>query len=39
MTIVIVTDERSLSEKFPDRLGIVSHEKLLFTSLAKGLTQ
>jgi predicted ABC-type transport system involved in lysophospholipase L1 biosynthesis ATPase subunit len=39
MTIVIVTHEPSLSEKFADRLGIVGHEKPPFTSSAKGLAQ
>jgi ABC-type sugar transport system ATPase subunit len=39
MTIVMVTHERSLAEKFADRLAIMGDGKLLSTSLATGLTQ
>jgi putative ABC transport system ATP-binding protein len=37
MTIVMVTHERSLAEKFADRLAIMGDGKLLSTSLATGL--
>jgi putative ABC transport system ATP-binding protein len=39
MTIVIVTHERALAEKFADRLAIMGDGKLLSTSTAKGLAQ
>jgi putative ABC transport system ATP-binding protein len=39
MTIVLVTHERSLAEKFADRLAVMGDGKLLSTSLAKGLAQ
>jgi putative ABC transport system ATP-binding protein len=39
MTIVMVTHERSLAEKFADRFAIMGDGKLLSTSLEKGLTQ
>lgn len=39
MTIVMVTHERALAEKFADRLAIMGDGKLLSTSAAKGLTQ
>ena len=39
MTIVMVTHERSLAEKFADRLAIMGDGKLLSTSSATGLTQ
>jgi putative ABC transport system ATP-binding protein len=39
MTIVMVTHERSLAERFADRLAIMGDGKLLSTSLATGLTQ
>jgi putative ABC transport system ATP-binding protein len=39
MTIVMVTHERALAEKFADRLAIMGDGKLLSTSLAKGLAQ
>src|ERR1700723_4616876 len=39
MTIVMVTHERSLAEKFADRLAIMGDGKLLSTSAAKDLTQ
>jgi putative ABC transport system ATP-binding protein len=37
MTIVMVTHERALAEKFADRLAIMGDGKLLSTSPAKGL--
>jgi putative ABC transport system ATP-binding protein len=37
MTIVMVTHERALAEKFADRLAIMGDGKLLSTSAAKGL--
>jgi putative ABC transport system ATP-binding protein len=39
MTIVMVTHERALAEKFADRLAIMGDGKLLSTSAARGLTQ
>ena len=39
MTIVMVTHERSLSEKFADRIAIMGDGKLLSISSAKGLAQ
>jgi putative ABC transport system ATP-binding protein len=39
MTIVMVTHERALAEKFADRLAIMGDGKLLSTSTAKGLAQ
>jgi putative ABC transport system ATP-binding protein len=39
MTIVMVTHERALAEKFADRLAIMGDGKLLSTSEAKGLAQ
>src|ERR1700680_2244785 len=39
MTIVMVTHERALAEKFADRLAIMGDGKLLSTSATKGLTQ
>src|SRR6202035_522889 len=39
MTIVMVTHERTLAEKFADRLAIMGDGKLLSTSAAKGLAQ
>jgi len=39
MTIVMVTHERALAEKFADRLAIMGDGKLLSTSAAKGLVQ
>ena len=39
MTIVMVTHERGLAEKFADRLAIMGDGKLLSTSPAKGLAQ
>ena len=39
MTIVLVTHERSLAEKFADRLAVMGDGKLLSTSLAKGPAQ
>jgi putative ABC transport system ATP-binding protein len=39
MTIVMVTHERALAEKFADRLAIMGDGKLLSTSSAKGLAQ
>jgi putative ABC transport system ATP-binding protein len=39
MTIVMVTHERALAEKFADRLAIMGDGKLLSTSVAKGLAQ
>ena len=39
MTIVMVTHERALAEKFADRLAIMGDGKLLSTSPAKGLVQ
>jgi putative ABC transport system ATP-binding protein len=39
MTIVMVTHERALAEKFADRLAIMGDGKLLSTSLAKDLAQ
>ena len=39
MTIVMVTHERPLAEKFADRLAIMGDGKLLSTSAAKGLAQ
>jgi putative ABC transport system ATP-binding protein len=39
MTVVMVTHERSLAERFADRLAIMGDGKLLSTSSAKGLVQ
>jgi putative ABC transport system ATP-binding protein len=39
MTIVMVTHERLLAEKFADRLAIMGDGMLISTSLAKGFTQ
>ena len=39
MTIVMVTHERALADKFADRLAIMGDGKLLATSVAKGLAQ
>jgi len=39
MTIVMVTHERALAEKFADRLAIMGDGKLLSTSAAKDLAQ
>src|SRR3984957_11295655 len=39
MTIIMVTHERSLAEKFADRIAIMGDGKLLSTSAAKGLAQ
>jgi putative ABC transport system ATP-binding protein len=39
MTIVMVTHERALAEKFADRLAIMGDGKLLSTSVAKGIAQ
>jgi putative ABC transport system ATP-binding protein len=39
MTIVMVTHERALAEKFADRLAIMGDGKLLSTSAAKGRVQ
>jgi putative ABC transport system ATP-binding protein len=39
MTIVMVTHERSLAEKFADRIAIMGDGKLLSISSAKGLAQ
>jgi putative ABC transport system ATP-binding protein len=39
MTIVMVTHERSLAEKFADRLAVMGDGKLLSTSLATGFAQ
>jgi putative ABC transport system ATP-binding protein len=39
MTIVMVTHERALAEKFADRLAIMGDGKLLSTSTANGLAQ
>jgi putative ABC transport system ATP-binding protein len=39
MTIVMVTHERALAEKFADRLAIVGDGKLLSTSVARGFAQ
>ena len=39
MTIVMVTHERALAEKFADRLAIMGDGKLVSTSPAKGLVQ
>ena len=39
MTIVMVTHERALAEKFADRLAIMGDGKLLSNSAAKGLAQ
>ena len=39
MTIVMVTHERALAEKFADRLAIMGDGKLLSSSVAKGLAQ
>jgi putative ABC transport system ATP-binding protein len=39
MTIVMVTHERALAEKFADRLALMGDGKLLSTSTAKGLAQ
>jgi putative ABC transport system ATP-binding protein len=39
MTIVMVTHERALAEKFADRLAIMGDGKLLSTSAAKGLAE
>jgi putative ABC transport system ATP-binding protein len=39
MTIVMVTHERALAEKFADRLAIMGDGKLLSTSAVKGLAQ
>jgi putative ABC transport system ATP-binding protein len=39
MTIVMVTHERALAEKFADRLAIMGDGKLLSTSAAKGVSQ
>jgi putative ABC transport system ATP-binding protein len=39
MTIVMVTHERALAEKFADRLAIMGDGKLLSTSATKGVTQ
>jgi putative ABC transport system ATP-binding protein len=39
MTILMVTHERALAEKFADRLAIMGDGKLLSTSVAKGLAQ
>jgi putative ABC transport system ATP-binding protein len=39
MTIVMVTHERALAEKFADRLAIMGNGKLLSTSATKGLVQ
>jgi putative ABC transport system ATP-binding protein len=39
MTVVMVTHERSLAERFADRLAIMGDGKLLSTSSAKGLAQ
>src|SRR6202047_3800970 len=39
MTIVMVTHERALAEKFADRLAIMGDGKLLSTSATKGLAQ
>jgi ABC-type dipeptide/oligopeptide/nickel transport system ATPase component len=39
MSIVMVTHERSLAEKFADRLAIMGDGKLVSTSLAKGVAQ
>jgi putative ABC transport system ATP-binding protein len=39
MTIVMVTHERALAEKFADRLAIMGDGKLLSTSAAKGPAQ
>jgi ABC-type dipeptide/oligopeptide/nickel transport system ATPase subunit len=39
MTIVMVTHERSLAEKFADRIAIMGDGKLLSTFGATGLPQ
>jgi putative ABC transport system ATP-binding protein len=39
MTIVMVTHERALAEKFADRLAIMGDGKLLSTSVATGVAQ
>src|SRR6202140_4196088 len=39
MTIVMVTHERALAERFADRLAIMGDGKLLSTSAAKGFAQ
>jgi ABC-type methionine transport system ATPase subunit len=39
MTIVMVTHERALAERFANRLAIMGDGKLLSTSAAKGLAQ
>ena len=39
MTVVMVTHERALAEKFADRLAIMGDGKLLSTSAARGLAQ
>jgi len=39
MTIVMVTHERALAERFADRLAIMGDGKLLSTSATKGLAQ
>jgi putative ABC transport system ATP-binding protein len=39
MTVVMVTHERALAEKFADRLAIMADGKLLSTSPAKGFAQ
>jgi ABC-type methionine transport system ATPase subunit len=39
VSIVMVTHERSLAEKFADCLTIMGDGKLLCTSLAKGVAQ
>jgi ABC-type proline/glycine betaine transport system ATPase subunit len=39
MTIVMVTHERALAEKFADRLAIMVDGRLQSTSQAKGLAQ
>jgi ABC-type lipoprotein export system ATPase subunit len=39
MTIVMVTHERPLAERFADRLATMGDGKLLATSAAKGLVQ
>jgi putative ABC transport system ATP-binding protein len=39
MTVVMVTHERALAEKFADRLAIMGDGKLLSTSAAKGRAQ
>jgi putative ABC transport system ATP-binding protein len=39
MTIIMVTHERSLAERFADRLAIMGDGKLIFNSLARGPIQ